>query len=141
MQLTRDFTDDIQGLKQRLGSDTAIISHVSGKDYKVLAVVSQVSSVRPGGVYELGNTYCREVIDRQDTVIYNQVGTIEAMLLHPVYTALQLEAYIGEPLRQDGAIIGTLNFSAFLPKRPPFSAADIEDVKALARRVEAALSA
>jgi GAF domain-containing protein len=139
MYLSRDFTEEMGLLKDRLGVDTAIISCIVDTDYEVLAVVSKISAVKPGDVFETCNTYCNEVVKHQQMVMYDRVGTDEAMVLHPVYTAMQLEAYIAEPLRKDGKIVGTLNFSGFMPKDPNFSRSEIDAVKALARKVEAAL--
>jgi GAF domain-containing protein len=139
MQLVQNFTVEMIELNQQLGSDFAIISSITGKDYEVLAVASKLDTVKKGAIYDIHNTYCEQVINDQDLVMYTQVGTIRAMTLHPVYTAMQLEAYIGEPLFKDGVIVGTLNFSGFLPKRPAYSKTEIENVKALARKVENAL--
>jgi len=82
-------------------------------DYEVLAVESKLDFINPGDHFEIQNTYCNQVLETNDTVMYAQVGSIKAMVRHAVYTAMQLESYIGEPLRKDGRIIGTLNFSGY----------------------------
>ena len=139
MRLTKDFNKELVQLSQLLGADTAIISCITGQVYEVLAVASKLSTLRPGDQFETRNTYCNQVMTYQRTVTYAQVGTDKAMVLHPVYTAMQLEAYVGEPLFKDGVIVGTLNFSAFLPKKPDFSLTELEQVGTLARAIESAL--
>jgi len=52
---------------------------------------------------------------------------------------MQLEAYIGEPLRKDDRIIGTLNFSGYERKNPNFTKEEVSKVKALANNIETAL--
>ncbi len=139
MKLLRDFTEDLETVRTTLGCDFAIISHIDKSDYEVAAVNSELSHVKLGAHFEIQDTYCNAVVETKNTVIYDKVGAIKAMVLHPIYTAMQLEAYIGEPLRVSNKIVGTLNFSGFMPKKPAFNAADIQIVKALAKKVEAAI--
>lgn len=139
MQLQEDFSTDLKRLNQELGADFAIISRIIDDDYEVIAVESELTNVQQGAHFVTQNTYCNEVIDTADMVTYEHVARIKAMVLHPIYTAMQLEAYIGEPIRYKNAIVGTLNFSGFDPKRDGFSEQEMADVKALARRIEAAI--
>jgi transcriptional regulator with GAF, ATPase, and Fis domain len=137
MKLTRDFSLELTQLNKALGTDFAIISHIKDKDYFVLQVASELKMINIGDQYETVNTYCNEVMETRHIVTYDKVGAIRAMTLHPIYTAMQLEAYVGEPLFFQNSIVGTLNFSGFDPKSPGFCEEDIAQVKALAREIEA----
>ena len=139
MKLTRDFSEDLEAVRTALGCDFAIISHIKKNDYEVAAVNSELTNVQLGAHFQIQDTYCNAVIKTRNTVTYDKVGSIKAMILHPIYTAMQLEAYIGEPIRAKGDIIGTLNFSGFKPKKPPFNDKDVRLVKALAKEIEAAI--
>lgn len=136
MKLKQSFTDQMSELNKQLGSDFAIISHIKGNTYTVIEVASELETIQAGAEFVTEDTYCNEVINQDHMVSYNKVGTVQAMVHHPIYTAMQLEAYIGEPLHQNGFVIGTLNFSGFDPKEPAFSVDDIMAVKKLARLIE-----
>lgn len=140
MQLTHSFADQLNQVHQQLGTDIAIISHIDGNTYTILEVQGPLDTLKPGTRLKLGSTYCSEVTTRESTVSYDAVGRIRAMILHPVYTAMQLEAYIGTPLRQNSRVVGTLNFSGFEPKREGFNQKDYQIVENLARQIEQALT-
>jgi hypothetical protein len=140
MKLTRSFQKELAEFNEKLGSDFAIISHILHNKYTVVDVASELETIKIGDEFETQNTYCREVVDGDEVVTYNQVGSIKAMVLHPIYTAMQLEAYIGEPLHSNGNIVGTLNFSGFSPKSPLFTDEEIAEVKALARSIEESMN-
>jgi GAF domain-containing protein len=132
LELERDLTL----LNERLASDFAIISRIKGGDYEVVAVISNFDSVKKGDHFVTQDTYCSEVVNSDSPVTYSCVGSIQHMILHPIYTAMQLEAYLGVPLHYKGKIVGTLNFSGFSPKIPEFSEEDITDVLKLADVIE-----
>lgn len=136
MKLKRTFTAEMSELNQRFGSDFAIISHIEHNRYTVVEVASKLDIIAQGAEFKTEETYCNEVVNRNDLVTYNEVGSISAMVLHPIYTAMQLEAYIGEPLHSNGQVIGTLNFSGFAAKEPKFTEEEIQQVKNLAREIE-----
>jgi hypothetical protein len=140
MRITKDFTAELQQLNERFATDFAIISHIDGNRYTVCQVASDLDIIAIGAEFETEKTYCRAVIELETLIVYEQVGSIDSMLLHPIYTAMQLETYIGYPLKHKGQVIGTLNFSGFESKDPPFSDSDKESVKALAREIEAYIS-
>ncbi len=139
MKLTGDFSSQLRELSRLLKADYAIISNIVNQDYEVIAIESKFDLINPGDHLEIQNTYCNQVLETNNTVTYAQVSSIKGMIRHPVYTAMQLEAYIGEPLRKDGRVIGTLNFSGYERKNPDFTRDEISKVKALARTIEAAL--
>lgn len=139
MKLTREFDKELQTINHMLGADFGIISYIRNSNYDVISVVSDLEHVKTGDRFVTENTYCNEVIDTKNTVTYEHVARIKAMILHPIYTAMQLEAYIGEPLWVNGEIVGTLNFSGFMPKETGFSDNEIAAVKSLARQIEQAI--
>ena len=136
MELARDFSQQLSELNQLFQTDFAIISHIDQSDYMVLQVASELDSINVGQKFVTKDTYCNIVVDSGDTVIFNQVGYVEAMKLHPVYTTFQLESYIGHPLHHNGVVVGTLNFSGFEPKDPPFNETDKERLIKLAKEIE-----
>ena len=134
--LTRQFEAELAELNRLLGTDFAIVSKISGWDYEVLAVVSNMDAVKKGDHFVTKDTYCNEVIEKGEAVTYDHVGTVQSMVYHPIYTAMQLESYLGVPLKLAGEIVGTLNFSGFSPKSPGFTAMDVEAAKSLAAMIE-----
>jgi PAS domain S-box-containing protein/diguanylate cyclase (GGDEF)-like protein len=115
-----------------LGLSVGIISRVQGQDYQVLAVQSDNDAIRAGEHYALGDTYCAEVLAKQGSVALHDVGALESMRSHPAYTGLQLQAYIATPIRVQGDIVGTLNFSDTRPRPEPFSMEEMEFLELMA---------
>ncbi|WP_290536830.1 diguanylate cyclase [Alcanivorax sp.] len=115
-----------------LGLSVGIISRVQGQDYQVLAVQSDNDTIRAGDHYALGDTYCAEVLAKQGSVALHDVGALESMRSHPAYTGLQLQAYIATPIRVQGDIVGTLNFSDTRPRPEPFSMEEMEFLELMA---------
>jgi len=115
-----------------LGLSVGIISRVQGQDYQVLAVQSGNDAIRAGDHYALGDTYCAEVLAKQGSVALHDVGALESMRSHPAYTGLQLQAYIATPIRVQGDIVGTLNFSDTRPRPEPFSMEEMEFLELMA---------
>ena len=138
-ELARSFNTELAEMNQRLGTDFAIISKITGWDYEVLAVESKLDAVNQGDHFVTKDTYCNEVVETDSTVAYDHVGAMQSMVMHPIYTAMQLESYLGVPLHAGGQIVGTLNFSGFEPKVPEFSDEEIAAVKALAVEIEQSL--
>ena len=141
MELQRSFVDEMAALNEEFGTDFAIISHIDGARYEVVEVASELDTIKAGAVFETHDTYCNAVLEKNQVVTYDHIGKIKAMVLHPIYTAMQLEAYIGLPLHWEGRIVGTLNFSGFDPKRPGFESSDIHKAEKLAKDIEAAITA
>lgn len=140
MKLTHDFSSQLKLLRKQLQADFALISHVDGLDYQVLAADSDLDLISVGDKFETQNTYCNEVINKQAMVAYEHVGSVEQMINHPIYTTIQLESYIGVPLFIKGVVVGTLNFSGFNKKVPSYSDEERSQVDHLAREIEKTLT-
>ena len=130
-----------EGLKlgcEHLGMETGIVSRISGNTYTIQAVYSSMGDIfSPGMEFELKNTYCEAVVNKNDAVTYIQVGSIPEMVLHPVYVAVQLESYLGLPIhnKQD-QVSGTLNFTSHKINHEAFSADDIELFSRMAEKIQ-----
>ncbi|EAR08071.1 GAF domain-containing protein [Reinekea blandensis] len=139
MQLTRSFAEPLSALNDDLGTDIAIISSVVDACYTILEVQAPSDFLDAGRRFPLGDTYCHQVVQDAKTISYDALGRIRAEILHPVYTAMQLEAYVGTPLWYERKIIGTLSFSGFGPKVGGFNAQDLKKVEQLAAEISTAL--
>tara|TARA_Y100001934_G_scaffold261451_1_gene334842 strand:+ start:9549 stop:11015 length:1467 start_codon:yes stop_codon:yes gene_type:complete len=118
--------------RRLLGLSVGIISRVQGQDYQVLAVQADNDAIRAGEHFALGDTYCAQVLAKQGSVALHDVGALESMRSHPSYTGLQLQAYIATPIRVQGDIVGTLNFSDTRPRQEPFSMEEVEFLELMA---------
>ena len=125
----------LQG-KAAFSLHVGIVSHVEGEQYNVFAIDSDYEGIHQGDIFELENTYCRDVISQGKTMTYDDVAVISEMLKHPCYVNTQLRAYIGTPLFINGQVWGTLNFSSQKPQQPIFSSQDYKLVESMARQIE-----
>ena len=129
----------VQG-KSLMGVHVGIVSRIQHDKYHVYAIDSEYDGINKGDVFDLEDTYCRDVVTQKKTMTYDDVAEITEMLKHPVYLTIQLRAYIGTPLIIDDQVWGTLSFSSRLPKQPNFSTADYELVESLADEIARNLS-
>jgi GAF domain len=121
-----------------LGLETGIVSNITDGMYVIQAVYSTIGDIfTPGMKFELKDTYCEAVVQKNEIITYIQVGKIPDMVLHPVYKAVQLESYIGLPLHnKQKQIAGTLNFSSHIITQAEFNSKDIELLKKMAMKIE-----
>ena len=125
----------LETMRPLLGLDIGILSRITPEQdrYEVMAcsVPDGVEMAR-GDVYSLGETYCSITLSERDGVAIHDMAASEYRG-HPCYTAFQLESYIGAPVVVDGETIGTLNFSSPTRREEPFSDADLDLVRLVAR--------
>ena len=126
--------------KTALGLNVAIIGRILDGSYHVQVIDSDYGGIKPGDVFELGDTYCYDVVTRKKTMTYDDVAEITEMLKHPCYQSTQLRAYIGTPLIINNQVWGTLSFSSLKPKEPNFTASDYRLVDSLANQIVEHLS-
>lgn len=129
----------LQG-KTILGLNVAIVGRIHNETYHVYSVDSDYGGIEQGDVFELGDTYCRDVITKNKTMTYDDVAEITEMLKHPCYQYTQLRAYIGTPIFVDNRVWGTLSFSSLKPKATSFTAEDYHLVESLADQIAQHLS-
>ncbi len=121
-----------------LHTEIGIISRIHGEVYHVFAVDAEGADLEGGEEFDLGSTYCSMTLAADDVVAIAHMA-ISEHARHPCYEAFGLETYIGAPLVVNGALFGTLNFSASTPRETPWDERDVLVMRLLAKMVCAAL--
>lgn len=116
----------------------AIVSHVSGQDFRILVQVSTNDGLADGQHFDLRDTYCQLVIEQQQVVAIEHMAKSTYADLS-CYQQHQLESYIGCPLWVNGQLFGVLNFAAAEPRTRPFDDTERDFVRLLARWIGAIL--
>ena len=96
------------------GLEVAILSHITGNDYTVENCVDLRGELEPSTKFDVAGTYCAHTLRENKAIGFHFVGKSEIQN-HPCYKNSQLESYIGTPLRLDGKLYGTVNFSSPSP--------------------------
>lgn len=93
-----------------LDTTLAIISQVRDDRYTIEHFCAPPGALSKGQEFRLGNTYCALTLEAQDVV---SIADMEhsSHSGHPCYNSFGLETYIGVPLKVNGEVYGTLNFS------------------------------
>ncbi|PSF05106.1 histidine kinase [Marinobacter fuscus] len=116
-----------------LGTETAIVSEISGQTYTVLwHDERRGDSIEDGLTLPLEQTYCSMLLDHGEVMSINHMGH-SRYKDRPCYQAHKLESYIAAPIWIDEEFFGTLNFSASAPRKPPFTDTEKMFVNLLAR--------
>lgn len=139
MKLSKDFHDGIARLNQAFKTDFAIISSVHEGIYSVVDVASRLDAIKQGDEFPVTETYCQQVMETGGIIHYSNVGKTGSKVMHPIYTALKLETYLGLPITYQGRVAGTLNFSGFQIRETDFSPEEIKMAISLRDEIEAAV--
>ncbi|MTI87831.1 MAG: PAS domain S-box protein [Balneolaceae bacterium] len=123
LDLNKQLYNALKLTTQLLGMDIGIVSSVKGNTYTIVEHFAEDADLHNGQSFELGDTYCSITLEQ------DQVVTIHHMersphKRHPCYQAFQLETYIGVPIKIEGELFGTINFSSPYPKISEFLGAD-----------------
>ncbi|WP_136254776.1 diguanylate cyclase domain-containing protein [Onishia niordana] len=129
--IDRLLRDALDTLSLQIG----LVSRIIDDQYIVKWAASD-GGISPGDTFALGDTYCRLMLDAEDVLYTNQAGQDARISGHPCYQQFGLETYIGTPLRLNGEVWGTLNFSSPSPRQAPFTQVEIELVRLIADAVE-----
>ena len=124
----------LQLSSQHLHLEFAIISHIDVDHdlYRIDVQVSPGEALADHQEFPLGDTYCSEIIRRDALFQLANAGESE-FREHPCFRDFKLAAYLGAPIRVDGSLYGTLNFSSQTPRDHDFDPSDIEFMLLLAR--------
>ncbi|UZE96798.1 GAF domain-containing sensor histidine kinase [Alkalimarinus alittae] len=120
------------------GLETGIVSEIDEDGrYHVCDVVSPLEELEKGQVFELNDTYCREVVRSHQVLGFPEVGALAFMNCHPVYLNLKLEAYLSAPIFVGEKLFGTLNFTSIKPRVRGFSIQEHNLIKLMANSIGA----
>lgn len=109
-----------------------IVSRISNEQYTVLAVEPEAMNLTSGDTLPLGDTYCSVVVSKNTTMAVTHTAKDPALLGHPAYRTMQLEAYLATPIRVNGEIYRTLNFTSPEIRKTPFDDTDVELIELMA---------
>jgi hypothetical protein len=112
-----------------------IVSSIVGDEYFICDALSPENSLKKGDKFELEGTYCREVVKSGGVIGFPHVGGLPDMKDHPVYVNMKLESYISAPIRKEGQVFGTLNFSSTRPREHGFSENEKELILLMANAI------
>ena len=127
------------GLK-RFNLDIGILSRIENNVYTVVnCVTPEGVEMNPGDTFDFDITYCEITCGADKPVALEHIGVDDKYGTHPAYRSFGLESYIGVPLKIDGKLYGTLNFSSAMPYPRKFSEFDIDALLLIASWVEGEL--
>ncbi len=129
LDLGRRHLDLTMGMISRVEGSRFTVEHHSAAEDTALA---------DGMVFDLASTYCALVMEQDDVVaIAHWARSPHAD--HPCYRTHGLESYVGAPIRVQGKVYGTVNFSSARPSQREFDDGDKEFMRLLARWIGAVL--
>ncbi len=132
---TRLYSDYLQTGLRFFNMAAGIVSRISDGQYIVLAVEPDSMGLASGDTMSLGDTYCSVVVDKDVTVAVAHAREDAALCGHPAYREMRLEAYLATPIRVNGEIFGTLNFTSPEARKRPFDDTDVELIELMAGRI------
>ena len=129
-----------QGLRE-LSVTLGVLARIENDNYEIVAVQSNSGAYVPGEKYELGNSFSRQVFERQQIVAETEIDNSPRSLHHPLYRSLPLECYIGAPITVNGETWGCLDFSSMAQRDEPFGEQDLELIENLAGEISQLIAA
>ncbi|MGI4788316.1 MAG: diguanylate cyclase [Janthinobacterium lividum] len=116
----------------QFGLDIGILAQVVGSSYQIIQAISPDSTIVPGAALPVCDTYCAEALKMADTVSFEEAGAT-GRSESTAYHTFGLEAYLGTPVRINGAIWGTLCFAGRQPHPHLFTSGDRELMRLMAQ--------
>jgi GAF domain-containing protein len=140
--ITKKLFDEIitEGL-EFFSLSMGIVSQIDNDSYEIMAVKSDTNVFVPGEIFPLQKTYCRDVVEKRETIALTNIRGGPKVRAHPLYEQLTLEALISAPIYKGGEIWGTLNFSSMQVRPQPFTNDDIQLIESRADKISLVLSA
>lgn len=123
---------------ETLGLMTGIFSEINESEYVVRRVYDKRGAFSAGDRFELDDVYCSFVVMTGRSIASNHIGETSWGEMD-CYKKVQLESYIAAPIRMEGQIVGTINFSAPEKRTKEFTQFEIDAVRMIARWVEGLL--
>ncbi len=121
--------DSLRLVAEYLKLSSGIVSHVNGKQYKVVHLhTSQDLPVEINKTYEIESTFCDFAVKSRSTVLIDHLSKFR-YAKHPCFDEEVVRAYVGSVVMQGGEIFGTVNFISTIERSDPFSNYDGEFIK------------
>ena len=131
--LEQAIVDALEKANQYLGTETGIVSEVTGDAYTVLWHHQRRDQTLDNGfTMPLDKTYCSILLEKGEVLGINHMAK-SRYRDHACYQAFKLESYLAAPIWIDDELFGTLNFSSPKPRTAPFSETEKMFVNLLAR--------
>lgn len=125
---------------ERFNLDIGILAKIEGNIYTVKHCVVPVGvELTSGATFDFGATYCHITCKAAQPVAIEHVAKDDRYANHPAYLAFGLESYIGIPIKLNGELYGTLNFSSATPYKRKFQESDIDALQLVAAWIEVEL--
>jgi len=125
---------------ERFNLDIGILAKIENNEYIVKhCVVPKEVEIIPGFTFDLGNTLCQITLESNGPVSLEHIGEHDNYVAHPAYKSGGLESYIGIPIKLNGVLYGTLNFSSPTPYERKFTDSDIYTLQLMASWIEGEL--
>jgi transcriptional regulator with GAF, ATPase, and Fis domain len=124
----------LKGIK-KLSMTLGVLARIENDSYEIVAVQSNSGAYVPGEKYSLGNSYSREVFEKQQAIAETSACDTPLTLHHSLYRSLPLECFIGAPIVAEGKPWGCLDFSSMAQRDGPFSVHDLELINSLAEEI------
>nr|WP_136250583.1 GAF domain-containing protein [Ningiella ruwaisensis] len=105
-------------LKLEVDLDLWMVTRVVDNDWILLSTTHNAYGVKENDVLEWNNTVCNRMVTQQGPNIVPNIAEVEAFANAPITQQLNIQAYVGFPLKNDkGELMGTL--CAIDPKQKP----------------------
>lgn len=115
-----------------LHMEFAIISRVTGDLYTIVVQHSPENTLQDGQQFPLGITYCSTTLSTNQLLAIPSASDSE-YATHPCLQEFGLKSYVGIPIRVNGVVFGTLNFSSMESHAQGIPESDLEFVRLLGR--------
>ncbi len=120
---------------RELDLPVGVLIKVRGGQATVLEAISPDDSIRPRASFAVADTYCGAIIDATSPVGFPDDGQPFSPKW-PTDPVVQLEAYIGMPIRLAGELHGVMSFGSRQPRATAFTGEEKQIVEVLARHLE-----
>lgn len=125
---------------ERFNLDIGILSKIDKNQYIVKhCVVPDDVELTSGVEFDFDITYCHITCNAKGPTALEHIGSNDQYASHPAYESFGLESYIGMPIKLNGKLYGTLNFSSPTPYSRKFKAVDIDALQLMTSWVEVEL--
>jgi GAF domain-containing protein len=133
-------TQILQMELERFNLDIGILSRIKDNRYVVKhCVVPKDVELVSGVEFDFNTTYCHITCKANGPTAIENIGKHDQYASHPAYQSFGLESYIGMPIKLNGKLYGTLNFSSATPYKRKFQPVDIDALQLMTSWIEVEL--